>query len=74
MKMTVITDKKGEVISTYAHSERSEKDDPILHIEPGRNQQVHEIDLPAELAKITSVDDLHHRVGEHLKVHKPKSR
>jgi hypothetical protein len=35
MKMTVIADKSGKVISTYMHPERPGKNDPTLHISGG---------------------------------------
>jgi hypothetical protein len=72
MKMTVIADKSGKVISTYMHPERPGKDDPTLHISGGPGHTVHELDVPADLKKIKSAEELHSRVGEHLKKLPPK--
>jgi hypothetical protein len=72
MKMTVIADKSGKVISTYMHPERPGKDDPTLHISGGPGHTVHELDLPADYEKIKSAEELHSRVGEHLKKLLPK--
>jgi hypothetical protein len=72
MKMTVIADKSGKVISTYMHPERPGKDDPTLHISGGPGHTVHELDVPADFEKIKSAEELHSRVGEHLKKLPPK--
>jgi hypothetical protein len=67
MKMTVVTDGAGKVISTYAHPEQPDPDAPTLHISGGPGHTVHEVDVPAEYENIESVGELHSRVGEHLK-------
>jgi hypothetical protein len=74
--MTVITDKRGKVISTYIPSESPGRDDPIFHIGPGlkQKQTVHELDLSEEYKEIKSADELHKRVSEHLKKVAPKKR
>jgi hypothetical protein len=48
MKMTVIADKSGKVISTYMHPERPGRNDPTLHISGGPGHTTHELDVPAE--------------------------
>jgi hypothetical protein len=58
MKMTVIADKSGKVISTYMHPERPGKDDPTLHISGGPGHTVHELDVPADFEKIKSAEEL----------------
>jgi hypothetical protein len=72
MKMTVITDKVGKVISTYMHPERPRKEDPTLHISGGPGHTTHELDVPAEFKNIKVAEELHSRVGEHLKKPAPK--
>jgi hypothetical protein len=67
MKMTVIANQSGKVISTYAHPDHAGKDDPILKILGGPGDTVHELEVPAEFGRITSAEELHKRVGEHLK-------
>ena len=67
MKMTVITDKSGQVVSTYMHPERPGKDDPTLQIHGGAEHTTHEVDVPADFERIESMDELHRRVGEYLK-------
>jgi hypothetical protein len=66
MKVTVITDKSGKVISTYMHPERPGKNDPTLRISGGRDHTTHELDVPAEYEKIQSADELHRRIAEHI--------
>ena len=72
MKMTVVADKSGKVISTYMHPERPGKDDPTLHISGGPGHTVHELDVPADYEKIEPAEELHSRVGEHLTKLPPK--
>jgi hypothetical protein len=74
MKMTVIADANGSVISTYSHPAQPGKNDPILQIHGGPGHAVHELDVPAELEQIKSVDELHRTVGEHLKKTSSKHR
>ncbi len=73
MKMTVVADKSGKVISTYLHPKRPGKNDPIFGISGGPRDTVHELDVPAEFGNIKSAEDLHHRVGEYLKQKLPKT-
>jgi hypothetical protein len=66
MKMTVIVDGGGKVISTYTHPEPAGENDPTLHIVGGPGHTVHELDVPSEYADIESAEELHGRVAEHL--------
>jgi hypothetical protein len=67
MKMIVVTDKSGKVAATYRPPERPGKDDPVFlfHALPG--QSIHELELPAEYGQYESAEELHRRIGEHLK-------
>jgi hypothetical protein len=67
MKMTVIADKSGKVISTYTHPTQAGANDPIFQIHGGPDHTSHELDVPAEFESIKSPEELHSRVGEHLK-------
>jgi hypothetical protein len=69
MKMTVVTNEKGHVVATYRHldEKESQKGQPRLRLYAGPKQSVNEIDLPSELEKITSAEELHTRLREHLK-------
>lgn len=67
MKMTVIADKSGQVVSTYTHPARPGKNDPTFQIHGGPEHTTHELDVPADFEKIESMDELHRRVGEYLK-------
>jgi hypothetical protein len=58
MKMTVIADKSGKVISTYMHPERPGPNDPTFRIGGGPGHTIHELDVPAEYEKIKSVEEL----------------
>jgi hypothetical protein len=69
MKMTVITDKKGAVVATYRHEEYK-KGQARFRLNALAGQSIHEIDMPAELEKITSAKELHSRLKEHLKKRK----
>jgi hypothetical protein len=71
-KMTVITDKSGNVVATYRHPSEQPKDAPVFRIGPGPDHKAHEIDLPPELDRTYSADELHRRLGEHLKGVAPK--
>jgi hypothetical protein len=65
MKMTVVINKAGKVISTYHQPEKPGKDDPTLQIFGGPGSSVREVEL--EDKQTESVGDLHKRVAEHLK-------
>jgi hypothetical protein len=67
MKMTVIADKSGKVVSTYAHPAQAGANDPIFKIHGGPDHTTHELDVPEDFEKIESHEELHNRVGEHLK-------
>jgi hypothetical protein len=66
MKMTVITDKSGKVISTYRPPENPGEDDPIVQIGGGPDHHVHELDVPDEFRTIEDPEELHRRAGEYL--------
>jgi hypothetical protein len=72
MKITVIADKDGHVVGTYRHPAQVHQDAPTLRIHGGPGHSVHELDLPAELENEASADELHRRLGEHLKKVPPK--
>jgi hypothetical protein len=67
MKMVVVTNKAGEVISTYRPAKNPGKDDPSFGIHGGPGHEVHELEMPDEYWEIESAEELHRRVGEHLK-------
>jgi hypothetical protein len=67
MKMTVITDKNGNVIATYRKPEKVPKGHPTMQLHGAADHTVHELDLPAEFEGIVSAKELHQRLGEHLK-------
>jgi len=65
MKMTVVTDKAGKVISTYRRPDKPGKDDPVLQIFGGPGSAVHEVEL--EDYETDSAEDLHKHVAEYLR-------
>ncbi len=67
IKMMVVTDKSGNVAATYRPPEKPGKDDPVFQFHALPDQSVHELELPAEYGKIKSAEELHRRIGEHLK-------
>jgi hypothetical protein len=66
MKITIVTNENGLVVGTYRHGEER-PGQPKLRLHAGPKQSLHEIELPRELEETTSVDELHSRLGEHLK-------
>ena len=72
MKITVIADKKGQVVGTYRHPAQVAKDQPALQIHGAPDHTVHELDLPNEYEKVSSAAELHRRLAEHLKKASPK--
>jgi hypothetical protein len=72
MKITVIADKKGQVVGTYRHPAHVAKDQPTLQIHGAADHTVHELDLPSEFEKVSSAEELHRRLAEHLKNASPK--
>jgi hypothetical protein len=72
MKITVIADKKGQVVGTYRHPAQVAKDQPTFQIHGAPGHTVHELDLPDEYEKVSSAEELHRRLKEHLK--KPSAK
>ena len=72
MKITVIADKKGQVVGTYRHPAQVTKDHPTLQIHGASDHTVHELDLPNEYEKISSAVELHRRLADYLKNASPK--
>jgi hypothetical protein len=66
IKMTVVTNENGDVVATHRHEDQK-KGHPKLRLHAGPKQSVHEIDLPSGLEKISSAEELHARLREHLK-------
>jgi hypothetical protein len=67
MKITVVVDKNGHVLGTYRQPAQTREGWPTLQIHGGPETTVHELDLPAELENVASANELHRRLGEHLK-------
>ncbi|HEY2159327.1 MAG TPA: hypothetical protein VGH33_27115 [Isosphaeraceae bacterium] len=74
MKITVVTGPDGKVIGTMRHPSDLPKGQPRMGLIAGPGQRLHELDLPAALEKITSGDELHHALAEHLRAHSPGGR
>lgn len=66
-KISVVTDRSGNVVATYRHPREQPKDAPVFRIGPGPDHEMQEIDLPAHLEETHSADELHARLGEHLR-------
>ena len=67
MKILVVTHKSGKVVATYRPPEKPRKEDPVFQFRALPDQSVHELELPAEYGQIESAEELHRRIGEHLK-------
>jgi len=72
MKLTVVTDQKGELIAlVHAHlsehnSNRSYQDRPHATLRPAPDRKFHEIEVPDEYEKLP-VEDLHRRVLDQIR-------
>jgi hypothetical protein len=71
MKITVIADKNGHILGTYRQPAQVPKGYPTFQIHGAPDHTVHELDLPADLEKIASAEELHRRLSEHLKKSAP---
>jgi hypothetical protein len=72
MKITVIADKKGQVVGSYRHPAQIAKGQPTFQIHGAPDHTVHELDLPSEFEKVSSAEELHRRLAERLKNVSPK--
>lgn len=66
MKITVITDQKGQIIGTARFPKGTSKETPALRPVPKSTQKVHEIELPAHLEEVKSADELHRELAKHI--------
>jgi hypothetical protein len=67
MRMTVITDTAGAIVSVYMHPAAAGENLPTLRIWGGPGHTTHEVDVPDDYEAIESVEELHARVSDHLK-------
>ena len=74
MKITVVTGPDGKVVGTVRHPSSPGKGAPRIGLVPGPGQYLHEIELPAQLEKVESGDELHRALAEHLKAHHQGSK
>jgi hypothetical protein len=73
MKMTVITNQKGDIVATYRH-EQPKKGKPKLRLHALPKQTMHEIDIPVEIHEVNSAAELHSRLKEYIKQKKKRSK
>ncbi len=66
MKITVITDSKGQIIGTARFPERKSEQDPVFKPVARKGQVIHEIDLPKELEEKVSAEELHKGLEKHV--------
>jgi hypothetical protein len=66
MKITVITDAKGDVIGTARFPTKKAKNDPVFQPVAKGEQKVHEIELPSHLEDLKSAEDLHKELKKYL--------
>lgn len=66
MKITVITDAKGDVIGTARFPKSKSQHDPVFTPEAKSGQKVYEIELPSHLEKVESAEELHKEVKKHI--------
>ena len=66
MKITVITDAKGNVIGTARLPTSTSKNDPVFKPVAKPGQKVHEMELPSHLENVPSAEELHKQLKKHL--------
>ena len=66
MKITVITDAKGDVIGTARFPTKKAKHDPVFQPVARAGQNVHEIELPSHLEDLKAGEDLHKELKKYL--------
>ena len=66
MKITVITDDRGNVVGTAGTSASTKPDAGTGGPVAGPGQSIREIELPKGLAGVNDVAELHHKLAEHL--------
>jgi hypothetical protein len=66
MKITVITDAKGNVLGTARLPESKSKSDPVFQAVARPGQKVHEIELPGHLENVQSAEELHKGLKKQL--------
>jgi hypothetical protein len=67
MKMTVITGKGGQIVGTARHVDTNKPGMGAGGPVAGPGQSVQVIELPKELESITNADELHRKLGSHIK-------
>ena len=66
MKITVITDAKGEIIGTARFPKR-DASHPVFKPASKQGQTVHEMELPAHLESVESGEELHNELKKHIR-------
>ncbi len=67
MKMTVITDERGNIVGTAGQGKKSNPEAGTGGPVAGPGQLLHEIEVPKELQDVEDVDQLHRKLLEHLR-------
>jgi hypothetical protein len=70
MKLTLITDAKGELVAvqrTDGQTRAAGKDTPTATLEPSRGQRISEIDVPDDYAQIDDAAEFLARVKAHVR-------
>ena len=74
MKTLVITDQRGAITGLVRFEETQDKEAPEARLEPHTDQEVHEIELPAELEKVESVLDLYQTIEREYTLDRDSAR
>jgi hypothetical protein len=67
MKMTVITDERGNIVGTAGQGKKSNPESGTGGPVAGPGQLLHEIEVPKELVGVEDVDELHRKLLDHLR-------
>jgi|HubBroStandDraft_1064217.scaffolds.fasta_scaffold09268_6 hypothetical protein len=67
MKITIITNDKGEIMGTARFPEGESNNAPTFKAVNKPGQKVRQIDLPAHLEKIESAEELHTELKKLIK-------
>jgi hypothetical protein len=67
MKMTVITDERGNILGTAGQGKKSNPDAGTGGPVAGPGQLLQEIEVPKELQGVEDVSELHRKLLDHLR-------
>ena len=67
MKLTVITDERGNIVGTAGQGKTSKPEAGTGGPVAGPGQSLHEVEVPNELHSVEDVAERHHKLLDHLR-------